>query len=101
MIEGTVHRPRFRVAALFAHAAGVTGIIANLFLLILYIQLGLRPGSSEYASLLGPVGELAGPTNDLLGSLAAAFMIYPSRSLWPRACRGDRQRASRRRPDSS
>ena len=75
MIGNTADKSSVEWAALFAYAAGVTGIIANLFLIILYIQLGLQAGRPEDGTLLGPVGELAGSANDLLGSLAAAFMI--------------------------
>jgi hypothetical protein len=58
-----------------AYAAGATGILANLFLMVLYIQLGLQAGRPEDGTLLGPIGELAGSASDLLGSLSTAFMI--------------------------
>ena len=87
MIETTAEGPRLKVMAISAYAAGALGTLANIFLIILYIQLGLQAGSSEGGTVLGPVGELAGSANDLLGSLAAAFMIPVAlflRTLLPR-----------------
>ncbi len=75
MIGSTVRKSSAKVAALFAYAAGVSGIIANTFLIILYIEIGLQTGGSEDGTVLGSVGELAGSANDLLGSLTAAFVI--------------------------
>jgi MFS family permease len=75
MIETMAEGPRVKVKAISAYAAGTIGILANIFLILLYAQLGLQARGSEYGTLLGPVGELAGSANDLLGSLAAAFMI--------------------------
>jgi len=85
-----------RLTSRFAYAAGTTGILANLFLIALYVQLGLQAGG-EGQTLLGPAGELAGPANDLVGSLATAFMI-PVALASGGACRSDGQHASRRRP---
>ena len=62
-------------AALFAYAAGVTGILANLFLIVMYVLLGLQAGSPEGGTLLGSAFHVAGSAADLLGSLATAFMI--------------------------
>lgn len=59
----------------FAYAAGVTGIFANLFLIALYVLLGLQGGSPEDGTLLGSAFHVAGSASDLLGSLATAFMI--------------------------
>ncbi len=64
-----------RRTAYFAYAAGATGVLANLFLIALYVQLGLQTGSPEAQTLLGLIGDLAGAASDLLGSLATAFMI--------------------------
>jgi hypothetical protein len=75
MVATTAVGPRVRLIAISAYAVGTIGILANIFLIILYIQLGLQAGSSVDGTVLGPVGELAGSANDLLGSLAAAFMI--------------------------
>jgi len=52
-------------AALFAFAAGVTGILANLFLISFY---ALQVGRPENGTWLGSA-------NDLVGSLGTAFMI--------------------------
>jgi len=62
-------------AALFAYAAGVTGILANLFLIVMYVLLGLQAGRPEAQTLLGSAFHVAGSASDLLGSLATAFMI--------------------------
>src|SRR5829696_6290189 len=64
-----------RMAARFAYAAGATGILANLCLVALYVLLGLQGGSPEGGTLLGSAFHVAGSASDLLGSLAAAFMI--------------------------
>ena len=61
-----------RRTAYFAFAAGATGILANLFLIALYVRLGLQAGRPEAQTVLG---DLAGPASDLVGSLATAFMI--------------------------
>jgi hypothetical protein len=52
-------------AALFAYAAGATGILANLFLIGFY---ALQVGRPENGTWLGSA-------NDLVGSLGTAFMI--------------------------
>jgi hypothetical protein len=62
-------------AALFAYAAGATGILANLFLIALYVLLGLQSVRPEGQTTLGSASDLAGSASDLLGSLATAFMI--------------------------
>lgn len=62
-------------AALFAYAAGATGVLANLCLVALYVLLGLQGGSPEGGTLLGSAFHVAGSASDLLGSLATAFMI--------------------------
>src|SRR5215218_1423270 len=58
-----------------AYAAGVTGILANLFLIAMYVLLGLQAGRPEAQTLLGSAFHVAGSASDLLGSLATAFMI--------------------------
>ena len=63
------------MAARFAYAAGATGILANLFLIALYIQLGLQAGRPEAQTPLNSAGDLAGSASDLVGSLSTAFMI--------------------------
>ncbi len=64
-----------RRTAYFAYAAGVTGILANLFLIVMYVLLGLQAGRLEAQTLLGSAFHVAGAASDLLGSLATAFMI--------------------------
>lgn len=54
-----------RRAALFASAAGVTGIVANLLLIGFYVLLVGRPEG----------GGSLGSANDLVGSLSTALMI--------------------------
>lgn len=62
-------------AARFAYAAGVAGILANIFLIVMYVLLGLQAGRPEAQTLLGSAFHVAGSASDLLGSLATAFMI--------------------------
>ncbi len=64
-----------RRTAYFAYAAGVTGILANLFLIVMYVLLGLQAGNPEDQTLIGSAFHVAGSASDLLGSLATAFMI--------------------------
>ena len=52
-------------AARFAYAAGATGILANLFLIAFYALQASHPED----------GTSLGSANDLVGSLASAFMI--------------------------
>jgi len=63
------------MAARFAYVAGATGILANFFLIVLYVRLGLQAWHPGMQPLLGPAGELAGPANDPVGSLGTALMI--------------------------
>jgi hypothetical protein len=44
MIRGTAGKSNVKMASRFAYAAGITGILANLFLIALYVQLGLQAG---------------------------------------------------------
>ena len=65
MIESGVDKPGVGWTALSSYAAGVTGIVANLFLIAFFAlpdNLPVRAASF-------------GPANDLVGSLGAAFMI--------------------------
>ncbi len=55
----------FRRAALFAYAAGAAGILANLFLIGFFALQASHPED----------GTSLGTANDLVGSLATAFMI--------------------------
>jgi hypothetical protein len=64
-IRSTAGTPSVGKAALFAYAAGVTGILANLFLIGFYV---LQVGRPENGAWLGSA-------NDLVGSLGTAFMI--------------------------
>ena len=76
MVTSTAGKPSVGTAARFAYAAGFTGILANLFLIALYVALGLQAGGPEaQTTSLGPAGDLSGSASDLVGSLSAAFMI--------------------------
>ncbi len=65
MIESTAGKSSVKRAALFAYAAGVTGILANLFLIAFF---ALQAGRPVY-------GFSFGTANDIVGSLGTAFMI--------------------------
>lgn len=65
MIGSTARRSIVEGTAFFAYAAGVTGILANLFLLAFF---ALKDSYPE-------VGPFFGPANDLVGSVSTAFMI--------------------------
>ncbi|CAN5769916.1 hypothetical protein BH18ACT11_BH18ACT11_20140 [soil metagenome] len=75
MIGNTAVKPRVKMTALFAYAAGVSGILGNLCLIALYVLLGLQSGSPVGGTLLGSAFHVSGTASDLLGSLGAAFMI--------------------------
>ena len=75
MVTSTAGKPRLETAVRFAYAAGFTGILANLFLIVMYVGLGLQAGGPEAETSRGPAGELAGSASDLVGSLSAMFMI--------------------------
>jgi hypothetical protein len=75
MVTNTAGKASVGTAARFAYAAGATGILANLFLIALYVALGLQAGGPEAETSLGPAGDLSGSASDLVGSLSAAFMI--------------------------
>ncbi|MGH3145284.1 MAG: hypothetical protein ACRDTR_05730 [Rubrobacter sp.] len=80
MIDSTAGGSNTRTAALFAYAAGVTGTLANLFLIALF---ALQAGRPEDGSNLGSA-------NDLVGSLATAFTITAALGAWlsdRRVCR--------------
>lgn len=65
MIGSKVNEADLGRAALFAYAAGVTGILANLLLIAFF---ALQVGRPENGTWLGSA-------NDLVGSLGSAFMI--------------------------
>ena len=73
MVTNTAGQPSVGTAARFAYAAGATGILADLFLVAMYVVLGLQAGGPETS--LGPAGDLSGTASDLVESLSAAFMI--------------------------
>ncbi len=75
MIGSTAGKPGVGIMSRFAYAAGATGILANLSLIALYVLLGLQASRPEGGIWLDSAEELAGSASDLLGSLAAAFMI--------------------------
>ena len=65
MVETMASKPGVRMAALFAYAAGATGILANLFLIAFYALQASQPEN----------GTWLGSANDLIGSVSTAFMI--------------------------
>ena len=65
MVETMANKPGVSMAALFAYAAGTTGILANLFLIAFYALQANQPEN----------GTSLGSANDLVGSLSTAFMI--------------------------
>ena len=71
MIRSTAGKSSVKWAALFAYAAGATGILANLFLIAFYALQASHPED----------GISLGSANDIVGSLATAFMIPVALSL--------------------
>ena len=71
MIRSTAGNSSVKMAASFAYAAGATGILANLLLLSFFALQATHP---DYGFSLGSA-------NDLVGSLATAFMIPVALSL--------------------
>jgi hypothetical protein len=65
MIRSTAGKSSVKWVALFAYAAGATGILANLFLIAFYALQVSHPED----------GTSLGSANDLVGSLGSAFMI--------------------------
>jgi MFS family permease len=65
MIRSTAGKSSVKMASRFAYAAGVTGILANLFLIAFFALQSTHPDD----------GFSLGSANDIVGSLAAAFMI--------------------------
>jgi hypothetical protein len=65
MIRTTAGKSSVQRTALFAYAAGATGILANLFLIAFYALQASHPED----------GTSLGTANDLVGSLASAFTI--------------------------
>jgi hypothetical protein len=65
LIRSTAGKSSVKWAALFAYAAGATGILANLFLIAFYALQASHPED----------GTSLGSANDLVGSLGSAFMI--------------------------
>ena len=72
MIRSVAGKTSVKRAALFAFAAGATGILANLFR---FLELGLQAGRPEAQTSPGSAIHLAGSASDLVGSLATSFMI--------------------------
>ena len=81
MIRSAAGKSSVKRVTFFAYAAGATGILANLFLIALYVLLGLQAGRPEDQSSLGSATGLAGSASDLVGSLATAFIIPVALSL--------------------
>jgi hypothetical protein len=75
MIGSTAGKSNVKMTARFAHAAGYAGILGNLFLIAMYVLLGLQGGSPAGGTLVGSAFHVSGTASDLLGSLSAAFMI--------------------------
>jgi hypothetical protein len=67
--------PGLDTVARFAYAAGITGILANLSLIAMYVLLGLQAGDQKGHTSLGSAFNLTGSASDLLGSLSTALMI--------------------------
>jgi hypothetical protein len=65
MIQRTAGKSSVKMAARFAYAAGATGILANLFLIAFFALQATHPDD----------GFSLGSANDIVGSLATAFMI--------------------------
>ncbi len=65
MIRTTAGKSSVTWAALFAYATGATGILANLFLIAFFTLQASQPDD----------GFSLGSANDIVGSLATAFMI--------------------------
>ena len=65
MIKSSAGKSSIKRAARFAYAAGATGILVNLFLIAFFAVLASYPDE----------GSSLGSANDLVGSLATAFMI--------------------------
>jgi hypothetical protein len=65
MIISTSSRSSVKRTALFAYAAGATGILANLFLIAFFALQATHPDD----------GFSLGSANDIVGSLATAFLI--------------------------
>jgi hypothetical protein len=68
-------KPGANAVSRFAYAAGITGILANLSLIAMYILLGVQAGDPEGYTLLGSAFHVTGSASDLLGSLSTALMI--------------------------
>ena len=75
MIGNQAVRPGVNAVSRCAYAAGITGILANLSLIAMYVLLGLQAGNPEDGTLPGSAFHLTGSANDLLGSLSTALMI--------------------------
>ena len=71
MIRSAAGKSSVKWAVLFAYAAGATGILANLFLIAFFALQATHPVN----------GFSLGSANDLVGSLATAFMIPVALSL--------------------
>jgi hypothetical protein len=68
-------KPGVNAVSRFAYAAGLTGILANLSLIAMYVLLWLQAGNPEDGTPLGSAFHFTGSANDLLGSVSTALMI--------------------------
>jgi hypothetical protein len=75
MFDNEAVKPGVNAVSRFAYAAGITGILANVSLIAMYVLLGLQAGNPKSYTLLGSAFHLTGSANDLLGSLLTALMI--------------------------
>jgi hypothetical protein len=75
MVDYEVVKPDVNAVSRFAYAAGITGILANLSLIAMYVLLGMQAGNPKDYTWLGSAFHLTGSASDLLGSLSTALMI--------------------------
>jgi hypothetical protein len=75
MVEIKAVKPDVNAMSRFAYAAGITGILADLSLIAMYVLLGLQARNPKGYTLVGSAFHLTGSANDLLGSVSTALMI--------------------------
>ena len=75
MFDNEAVEPDVIAVSRFAYAAGITGILANLSLIVMYVLFGLQAGNLEDGTSPGSAFHFTGSANDLLGSLSTALMF--------------------------
>ena len=75
MFEGKAVAPYVTMASRFSFAAGITGILASLCLIAMYVLLGLQAGNPEDRTSPGSAFHITGSANDLPVSLSTVLMI--------------------------